>query len=524
MELAITLAGGCESEKNETGATPRVGAVLARGSEVIAEGFRGKSGAGDHAEYSVLGKKADGFAKHATLFTTLEPCTVRGPNKKPCSRWVVESGVSHVYIGMLDPNRTIQGDGFWSLREANIDVSFFDPDLIRRVEEQNAEFIRTHRPPRWLPPWEVRRLDDWYFIINGIYIDKNVPRSTTWIFAHLVEVIGGLSSLASERKKPGVKVADYVAKTLGWWFALCASVGVKSVEELIWAKFPGICSYCHRRPHATVECDKKKALQRNPEWARLVELGEAKDRPRTFDGWKNEFGEIYPLSQSEKYDSVFARLAEELGELAECVRVIDVAPASFISEAADVFAWLMHLVNLYEYKEGTELNLGRLLWNIYADRCPDCKYPVCACPPLLGRTVKRIAHEGPSDAVTAALFLAPHEKLERFNVGTTVLVVGDQSLPVTYELVQAVFQLSQDISSDSHMPGVSREVLLRASGWSANMTSFAAAQRVSQKTVDDFLLFFRSSDPDQRAETLRLIQKTSQNPLRNALLTFFESV
>jgi NTP pyrophosphatase (non-canonical NTP hydrolase) len=43
------------------------------------------------------------------------------------------------------------------------------------------------------------------------------------------------------------------------------------------------------------------------------------------------------------------RLSEELGELAEAIRVLPVAPQYFVSEAPDVFAWLMGFANQFAF-------------------------------------------------------------------------------------------------------------------------------------------------------------------------------
>jgi hypothetical protein len=47
-----------------------------------------------------------------------------------------------------------------------------------------------------------------------------------------------------------------------------------------------------------------------------------------------------------------ARLYEELAELAEAVRVFPSVPGYFLSEASDVFAWLMKVQNIIDEKGG----------------------------------------------------------------------------------------------------------------------------------------------------------------------------
>jgi hypothetical protein len=77
-----------------------------------------------------------------------------------------------------------------------------------------------------------------------------------------------------------------------------------------------------------------------------------------------------------------------LSELAEAVRVFKVSPYYFVSEGADVFAWLMKLQNLYEFNEraavadrGTRLELQIVAE--YPGHCPRCYGTSCHCPPFL---------------------------------------------------------------------------------------------------------------------------------------------
>lgn len=141
MHIAIQQAKLCRPEDGRQ--HPFVGATVVREGTLLASGFRGELAPGEHAEYTVLEKKlATQAVSGATMYTTLEPCTTRNHPKVPCAHRLIERKVSRVVIGMLDPNQVITGRGIRRMREANIAVDLFPPDLMSEAEELNREFTR----------------------------------------------------------------------------------------------------------------------------------------------------------------------------------------------------------------------------------------------------------------------------------------------------------------------------------------------------------------------------------------------
>lgn len=117
MQRCLELA---RSAIGRTAPNPMVGCVIVANGEIVGEGFHPKAGE-PHAEVFAL-RQAGTRSRGATLYVNLEPCNHYG-RTPPCSKAIVEAGLSRVVVGMIDPNPKVAGGGIATLRNAGIDVT-----------------------------------------------------------------------------------------------------------------------------------------------------------------------------------------------------------------------------------------------------------------------------------------------------------------------------------------------------------------------------------------------------------------
>lgn len=121
---------------------PLVGAVVARGGEIVGEGYHAEWG-GPHAEVVAL-QAAGERARGATLYVTLEPCHHTGKTG-PCSRRILDAGIARLVYATAETNVEAQGGSTW-LREHGVDV--VGGVCERRATDQNAIHLSTHARQR----------------------------------------------------------------------------------------------------------------------------------------------------------------------------------------------------------------------------------------------------------------------------------------------------------------------------------------------------------------------------------------
>jgi diaminohydroxyphosphoribosylaminopyrimidine deaminase / 5-amino-6-(5-phosphoribosylamino)uracil reductase len=141
MSLALELAAQAQGR---TTPNPMVGCVIVRDGRVIAAARHEHAG-DPHAEPQAL-DAAQGRARGATLYVTLEPCAHEG-RTPPCTPAIVTAGISRCVIAMRDPNPGVAGGGVEILRAAGIDVEVgVMEDSARRLNEAWITHVTTRRP------------------------------------------------------------------------------------------------------------------------------------------------------------------------------------------------------------------------------------------------------------------------------------------------------------------------------------------------------------------------------------------
>ena len=141
MHRALELA---EKGRGSVEPNPMVGCVIARGAEIVGEGWHRRFG-GDHAEIEAL-KIAGPRAEGATIYVTLEPCCHQGKTP-PCSKAIIEAGLARVVVAMRDPFPKVDGGGIRELTDAEVSVrtGVCEKDA-RRLNAPYLKLLETGRP------------------------------------------------------------------------------------------------------------------------------------------------------------------------------------------------------------------------------------------------------------------------------------------------------------------------------------------------------------------------------------------
>jgi diaminohydroxyphosphoribosylaminopyrimidine deaminase / 5-amino-6-(5-phosphoribosylamino)uracil reductase len=115
-----------------------VGAIIvdANGRE-LSRSYSREADPADHAEESALAKTAATGVdlRRATLYTSLEPCSVRKSRPRTCTELILAAGIRRVVFAIREPPTFADCRGAETLQEAGVEVIEMSDlaDLVRQV-------------------------------------------------------------------------------------------------------------------------------------------------------------------------------------------------------------------------------------------------------------------------------------------------------------------------------------------------------------------------------------------------------
>lgn len=144
MKQAIEVMNSSVQEARDDKVSPKVGAILLKPYGTVETAFRGEYREGDHAEYTLLDRiNRQSKLDDCLLFVTLEPCAkgARNHPKMSCSERIVNARIKKIWIGIEDPDPTVDRKGIKYLIDNGVEVTMFDADLQKLIRKSNKKFI-----------------------------------------------------------------------------------------------------------------------------------------------------------------------------------------------------------------------------------------------------------------------------------------------------------------------------------------------------------------------------------------------
>ena len=132
MQIALDL-----SRKALPGCLPNppVGCVIVRDLQIVASGFTQPPGQ-PHAEAMALAALKEDLTD-CQLFVTLEPCSFFGRTPS-CAQAIAESGVSTVFVSLIDPDPRNSGRGLDILKQSGLKLE------VGILAEEVSQFLKPH--------------------------------------------------------------------------------------------------------------------------------------------------------------------------------------------------------------------------------------------------------------------------------------------------------------------------------------------------------------------------------------------
>jgi diaminohydroxyphosphoribosylaminopyrimidine deaminase/5-amino-6-(5-phosphoribosylamino)uracil reductase len=188
---------------------PRVGCVIARGREVLGEGWHERAGEA-HAEIRAL-QNARALGKGvrgATAYVTLEPCNHHG-RTPPCTEALLDAGIGRVVAAMKDPD-PVAACGAERLEAAGVSVELglLEDD----ARDLNCGWIkRTERGMPWVRVKIAASIDGRTALHNGSsqWITGEAARADGHFWrARACAILTGIGTVLNDDPQLNVRAVD----------------------------------------------------------------------------------------------------------------------------------------------------------------------------------------------------------------------------------------------------------------------------------------------------------------------------
>lgn len=189
----------------------------------------------------------------------------------------------------------------------------------------------------------------------------------------LFELVGqqerfSMRILKDIRKRDHEALSSDIITALSWGLEVANRLHI-DVGDVLWQRFPGVCSYCGKRP---CSCTTRHLTSR----AHISPAAGMK-KPRSLAKAQEDLEAIYP-SAARTIESAGMLLAEEVGEFSEAIHQYYLSHKE--PELAKVKIELADFVScLFDVANSAHLQLAEILARDYAKNCNHCHNIPCTC-------------------------------------------------------------------------------------------------------------------------------------------------
>ena len=221
--------------------------------------------------------------------------------------------------------------------------------------------MATLRRPKTIQEYQEMSLYIYGKINDAHYTNDHLVR-------RLLEEATSVMDLA--RKDERDSLYKQLPRMVMWCLAVANRFNI-DLQEALWNKYPGICTYCLRQKDCLCGLEHPDVPHKDEIIKRF-----RRDRNEREPVTLEEHQALHQRLYARQNDRIFliqtaAHIAEEVGEFSFEERKGN--REGFLNEMADVLSWIFALATRLKY------NLHDLIWDVFPYECELCKQDVCEC-------------------------------------------------------------------------------------------------------------------------------------------------